>query len=375
MRRHVGSMQAATRGPVGPALERWLSAHATDPVIVLAEDGYVLFANAAARAGFGDELQAFLAPEAELAMLEDAARDGHATLEHVTTSYARRRTYAVRAVAIDRLTVVTARETTKQRSLEDELSRLRRVEPVGHVAASLAHDLNNVLAVLLAVSELLERELPPEGRATDFTRELRTAAQHGAAMVRQVLGLVRGELGGRQGGGLPRLLDDLRPLLERVAGSDVKVELEIAPDLGEAAVDRDQLTSVLLNLAANARDAMPNGGRLRLQAKNVRFEACPGDAAPPGQGYVALLVTDDGVGMADEVREHVLDGYVSTKAMRGTGLGLVGAHRFVTAAGGCLSIRSAPGDGTTIALYLPHVGARDTPTLHPPPRLEPVEAE
>jgi CheY-like chemotaxis protein len=157
-----------------------------------------------------------------------------------------------------------------------------------------------------------------------------------------------------------------------VAGRSVEVLLELDPALGDTVVERERLDQVLLNLAANGRDAMPRGGTLTIGTANVVLdEAAAGEAQCPGNGsYVALRVTDTGEGMKPEVREHIFERFFTTKEVsRGTGLGLATAHGFARQSGGCIAVRSAPGQGTTVVVYLPQTASAVQAV--PTPRAEP----
>jgi CheY-like chemotaxis protein len=169
------------------------------------------------------------------------------------------------------------------------------------------------------------------------------------------------------------VVEELRALIGLVLGVEIDLVLSLDPDLGDAIVDREQLEQVLLNLAANARDAMPRGGRLTIGTANVTLgepEACPLGCSA-GE-YVVLTVTDTGVGMSSHVRERLFERFFTTKAPgQGTGLGLATAHRFVAQSGGAISVWSEPGAGTSVVAYLPRAMPSYAPRAPSPSSVEP----
>jgi signal transduction histidine kinase len=164
--------------------------------------------------------------------------------------------------------------------------------------------------------------------------------------------MVRGEATRPETIQLGLVLSAMRPLLERLVGEGIEVFLSLDPDVAGTAVDREAFEHVLLNLVANARDAMPRGGRVSITTFNVKLGGEGADASLDGQGYVGITVS--GMGMSAEVRDRIFDPFFTTKgATRGTGLGLAMVHGFARQSGGCVSVHSVPEQGTTILLYLP----------------------
>ena len=195
-------------------------------------------------------------------------------------------------------------------------------------------------------------------RAALMTADIRAASERGASLIRQVLTLLRRQPSKPEPLNLGAAVEDTRSLLELVLGPRVQLVVEVEHDLADALVERDHFDHVLLNLAANARDAMPAGGKVTIVAANVASSDGSAAQLPTKGAYVSLSVTDDGVGMAPEVRERVFERFYTTKpAGQGTGLGLATAYRFVKRSGGCIAVRSAPGQGTAVVLYLPRVVA------------------
>jgi two-component system cell cycle sensor histidine kinase/response regulator CckA len=331
-----------------------------DPTFVLDTRGRILQRNRAARALPEEWLGRLFpavsgaavsaAPEVDRFHRELASR-GCAHAETVigrsTIALDGRAHNAQRIVTVDDISDCCARETERR--------TVRRMESIGHLTASLAHDFNNLLTPILSLSGCLEAELP-DGAARTMTREIHVAAERALALVRQTLRMVRREPRGVEPVSVDAVLSDLRTLIERVVGGEVGVELALGANACVVNVDRERLEHAVLNLAANARDAMPSGGRLTLRTAMVTFAAGQsGEIEGSMAGaYVALRVSDSGIGMTSEVRERIFERFFTTKgADRGTGLGLFAVKSFVADSGGCVALHSEPSRGTTFALYLP----------------------
>ena len=254
---------------------------------------------------------------------------------------------------------------------EEQLRQGQKLEAVGRLAGGMAHDFNNLLTVMLSAAESLQRKLPRDHAGQELAADVVEAGERAAALTRQLLAFAR-----RQPLA-PRVVDSAETvrfaerLLRRVLGEQVALDVELrAP--GRARVDPGQLELALLNLAVNARDAMPGGGRLQVSVDELE----PGDprrpdgaGVPPGP-LVLLSVRDDGHGMEDAVRARIFEPFFTTKsAGRGTGLGLSTVQEIVRQAGGVIRVDSAPGKGTEFRLYLPrHAGAcEDAERLAPAP--------
>ncbi len=286
---------------------------------------------------------------------------GRATLElHLTDDEGCGRHVELKGMrAGSRFVVVVARDTTERDRLNDELLQLRRGESVGDLAAGLAHDFNNLLTVIGCSIAALANEVGDREPWLEIVHEIQLAAGRATTLVRQLVSPEPRKPRARQSVKMNDVIGEVQPLLERMIGSNVELSLTLGADVGEATVDRVDLERALLNLAANARDAMPRGGRLTIGTHAVRL----GEDEPArldGE-YVAIAVSDTGVGMSPEVRDRIFDRFFTTKsASGGTGLGLSIVQRFVADSGGCISVHSHPGQGTTFLLYLPRAdcGAR-----------------
>jgi two-component system cell cycle sensor histidine kinase/response regulator CckA len=258
-------------------------------------------------------------------------------------------------------------DITANRLLQQQLTRTQRLESIGMLASGIAHDLNNVLTPILLSIELLRAKYP--GRdGEQHIQTVASAATRGAGIVRQVLTFARGLDTGERADVQPRyLLKELARLAEETFPRNIEVQCEIARDVRMVRGDITQLHQVLLNLAVNARDAMPQGGTLTLSARNHHL-AAPDPVHPeqPPGDYVVLAVTDSGSGMPPEVIEHLFEPFYTTKARgKGTGLGLSTAYGIVRSHGGVIDVRTNLGQGSTFAIRLPAVTAASRPPQAP----------
>jgi CheY-like chemotaxis protein/two-component sensor histidine kinase len=232
------------------------------------------------------------------------------------------------------------------------------MESVGRLAGGVAHDFNNLLTVIRGYSDVLAGQLGDEDPRLEEVREIRHAADRGATLTRQLLAMSRRQMLITREVDLNALVTDLERMLRRVIGAHIEIVTATAPDLGGVRADPGQLEQVLLNLAVNARDAMPQGGTLRIETSRVRV-AHPSretGGVPPGD-YASLTVSDTGIGMDAETRAHAFEPFFTTKpAGEGTGLGLSTVYGIVQQSGGAITVESAPGQGTSIRLFFPRIG-------------------
>jgi PAS domain S-box-containing protein len=263
---------------------------------------------------------------------------------------------------------VAAREDAQARA-----AHAQRMQALGQLAGGIAHDFNNILQAVQGGAGLIEKRAADPGGVKRLARMIIDAADRGAAITRRLLAFARrGDLRAERIDPAG-LLDGLRDVLAQTLGSPVTVRVEAGPGLPAVMADRGQLETALVNLATNARDAMPDGGTLTLTAAPAEVATEPSN--PPGLRpghYVRLAVTDTGTGMDQATLERALEPFFTTKPRdRGTGLGLSMAKGFAEQSGGALAIKSAPGQGTTVTLWLPAAGAR-TEAAHVQPGLAPV---
>ncbi|GGD41376.1 ATP-binding protein [Pseudoxanthomonas indica] len=237
-------------------------------------------------------------------------------------------------------------EMSERARVEQSLRHAQKLEAVGQLTGGIAHDFNNLLMVITAGLEMLERRSDPARRET-LMRGMRQAAQRGAGLTRQLLAFSRSRELRPESVDLARLISDTRALLDRSLRGDIEVNVDLAPGLWPVIADPGELELVILNLAVNARDAMPNGGVITLQGENVD------DADGRGE-FVRLAVRDTGVGMADAIKARVFEPFFTTKDVgKGSGLGLAQVYGFAKQSGGSVTIDSTVGQGTTITLLLP----------------------
>jgi PAS domain S-box-containing protein len=242
-------------------------------------------------------------------------------------------------------------------ALAEKLQHAHRLDSIGRLAGGVAHDFNNLLTAMLGSVEVARRETAPGTRAADALTVIEQAADSAAQLTRQLLTF------GRRQPVAPRVIDvaaglaRMEPLLDRVVGPKVQLELRAPPDSWSIRIDEGQLEQVLVNLAVNARDAMPNGGRLTVALENVTLaepRSFQGLEAAPAE-YLELRVEDTGVGMKDHVLERIFEPFFTTKgAGQGTGLGLPVVYGIVRQNGGYIEVRSQPGVGTEFRLLFPH---------------------
>jgi len=258
--------------------------------------------------------------------------------------------------------LVLARDVTDRRQLERQLQRAQKSEAIGNLAAGIAHDFNNVLTAIVGWSDALIQSLPDTTPALSYAREIREASQHAADLATHLLAIRRDERPQAQPLNLNDVVIRAAPLLRRLLGPRVECMLRLTPGVGLIQADATQMEQVLLNLALNARDAMPDGGTLTIETATVIVSAGEGAACAPG-AYVRLTVRDSGIGMDAETAQRVFEPFFTTKsAGQGSGLGLSIVNGIVRQAGGAVTLESAPNQGATFRVLLPRLEqARVTP--------------
>jgi two-component system cell cycle sensor histidine kinase/response regulator CckA len=249
-------------------------------------------------------------------------------------------------------------DVTEQRHLEAQLRRTQKLEALGRLASGVAHDFNNLLAIILTCGHELRR-WHREGTPADpaYLDDIVNAARTAGDLTRQLLAFSRQQRLEPVDLDLGLLLSGTERMLRRVMGHEVVLATRTGPGLWPVRADPGQLEQVALNLALNARDAMPEGGRLQLEADNAAVGAAQAASHPgiaPGD-FVRLTVRDEGVGMDGPTLARAFDPFFTTKGEQGTGLGLATVYGIVTQSGGFLEVTSAPGRGTTFEVYLPRV--------------------
>jgi len=264
--------------------------------------------------------------------------------------------------------VINARDVTERRSLERQLLQAQKMEAVGRLAGGIAHDFNNVLTAIFGYVDLLLDGLPTLSPLRPDIEEIRTAAERAAGLTRQLLAFSRKQVLQMRTLDLNELLTDIDKLLRRLLGEDIDIVTKLDPRLGAVRADSGQLEQVVVNLAVNARDAMPGGGRLTIETRNAELdEAYTRQHVPvrPGR-YVMFALSDTGTGMSPETMAHMFEPFFTTKeAGKGTGLGLATVYGIVKQSGGYVWCYSELGHGTTFTVYLPRVDAPAEPQAPP----------
>jgi PAS domain S-box-containing protein len=254
--------------------------------------------------------------------------------------------------------VSATRDVTSRLRMEDQLRQAQKMEGIGRLAGGVAHDFNNLLTVIAGYSGLLEEKLADDDPLHEDARQISKAAERAASLTKQLLTFSRKQIIKPKPLDLNVLVDGMKQMLQRLVGEDVEVVATLAPSLGMVLADADQMSQILINLTANARDAMPGGGRLRVRTANVERDDLPaaGDVEPLSGSAVLLAVSDTGVGMSYEIRQNIFEPFFSTKERgRGTGLGLSTVYGIVKQNNGYIDVQSELGKGTTLSIYLPRI--------------------
>ncbi|MFO0547845.1 MAG: PAS domain-containing protein [Polyangiaceae bacterium] len=266
--------------------------------------------------------------------------------------------------------VVVARDMTEGLKLEARLRHTQRLEALAALAGGLAHDLNNILSIILSYSELAVTGLTsPQATLADL-QEIHAAGERGAELTRQLLAFGRKQVLKPRAVSLNDVVAGLERMLHRSLGADVELVVSLAADLGMVLVDPSQMEQIIVNLSVNSRDAMPRGGKLSLETMNVTLgpdsavEGATRAHLEPGR-YVVLSASDTGIGFSDEVRAHLFEPFFTTKEVgRGTGLGLATVFGIVQQSGGYITVQSERDRGTTFKIFLPRI---ENGSVAPPP--------
>jgi signal transduction histidine kinase/CheY-like chemotaxis protein len=252
-------------------------------------------------------------------------------------------------------------DVTERVKLEDQLRHAQKMEAIGQLAGGVAHDFNNILTAVIGYSDLLLTRMGAGDSNRHAVEEIRKGADRAAGLTRQLLAF------GRRATTQPRLLDpndairDLEPMLRRLVGEDVQFRMSLSPSVGKIRIDPTHFEQIIVNLAVNARDALPGGGTIRIETESTDRPESPLEGIPAGR-MARLVFSDDGVGIPPEVRDHIFEPFFTTKeAGRGTGLGLATVYGIVRQHHGAIDVASEPGKGTSFEILLPEAAGGDAP--------------
>jgi hypothetical protein len=271
-----------------------------------------------------------------------------------------------------RLTLAT--DVTEKRRLEAQLLQSQKMESVGRLAGGVAHDFNNLLGVITGYGDLLQRDIGPGHPAFARVDEIRKAADRAAALTRQLLAFSRKQVLEPKVLDLNAVVSDIEKMLRRLIGEDVQLITVFGEDLGRVKADPGQMAQVIVNMAVNARDAMPEGGKLIIETGNVNLDETYARSRPDARAgpHVMLGISDTGHGMSADTLSHMFEPFFTTKEQgKGTGLGLATVYGIVRQSGGHVMVYSEPGRGTTFKVYLPRFGEEEEDALAAPVAIEP----
>jgi PAS domain S-box-containing protein len=251
---------------------------------------------------------------------------------------------------------VFAEDVTEKRILERQLRMAQKMEAIGRLSGGIAHDFNNLLGVIIGYSALLKRKLTESKALFDHALEIEKAGQRAASLTKQLLAFSRQQVLTPSVLNLNTLATDMEKMLPRLLGEDIEVRLVLDSELGQVKADQSQIEQVIMNLAVNARDAMPVGGKLRILTSNVELDREYARSHPGSKTghFVMLSVTDTGTGMDSETLAHIFEPFFTTKERgKGTGLGLATVYGVVKQSNGYIWVDSKLGEGTSFQVYLP----------------------
>jgi PAS domain S-box-containing protein len=253
--------------------------------------------------------------------------------------------------------VIVNRDISERKHLEEQFRQAQKMEAVGRLSGGIAHDFNNLLGIIIGYAEAQQEQLEPGHALRASADEIFSAGTRAASLTQQLLAFSRQQVLDPTVLDLNAVVTDMNTLLRRVIGEDIELTTTLDWDLGRVKADHSQLDQVIMNLAVNARDAMPKGGKLTIKTENVvideAFERQHSYQVKRGR-YVCLTVTDSGIGMNAETKAKAFEPFFTTKERgKGTGLGLSTVYGVIKQSGGYIDVESAPGEGTTFHIYLP----------------------
>jgi two-component system, cell cycle sensor histidine kinase and response regulator CckA len=339
--------------------------HVSDSLFIADASGTIIDANPAACALSGRPLESLRSLKMSEVLPENSLERGM----DVTTGAQRResdlfrrhdgKVLDVRSAAFaPGVLVYTVRDLTRQRELEDQLGQAQKMEAVGQLAGGVAHDFNNLLTVIMSYSSMLLSDAGTNQELRGDIQEISDAAGRAAALTRQLLAFSRKQVLQMRPVNVNAVVTDVEKMLRRLIGEDISLTTNLDADLAMINADPGQLEQVLINLAVNARDAMPGGGALTITTDNAELFEEHGErhlGASPGK-YIMIAVTDTGTGMTKEVQQRLFEPFYTTKGVgKGTGLGLATVHGIVKQSGGDIYVYSELEHGTTFKVYFPRL--------------------
>jgi two-component system cell cycle sensor histidine kinase/response regulator CckA len=264
--------------------------------------------------------------------------------------------------------IAVKEDITSRKQLEEQLWRAQKMEAVGRLAGGVAHDFNNLLTVIRGYADILSNSLPPKDASLRASvDEILKASERAASLTRQLLAFSRQQVLAPKVLDLNHVVGGVEKMLHRLIGEDIELVTTLQPDLGPVRADPGQIEQVLVNLAVNSRDAMPQGGRLSIETRNIDLDGRSPDpevVVKPGP-YVEIRVQDTGCGMDEETRSRIFEPFFTTKEKgKGTGLGLATVYGIVKQSGGYIWVSSEPGQGTTFRIHLPRVNESKVQAEH-----------
>ncbi|MBI4472153.1 MAG: response regulator [Acidobacteria bacterium] len=349
----------------------WIQA-APLPIIALDTEGKVRLWNAAATRVFGWDEEDVLARDNPIIAARDLAGfrslfgnvlSGNAVASTeilcqrkdgspISAELSAAAVYSANREVSGMMVVVT--DITGRKLLEQQLQQAQKMEAVGRLAGGVAHDFNNMLTIILGHSQLLADQMPEQSPIRHHAQEIKKAGERAAGLTRQLLTFSRKRVIHPRVIDLNAAISDMEKMLRHVIGEDLEFVMSLNPELGRVKVDPVQIEQIVMNLVVNARDAMPQGGKLVIQTEDIeiRTEALQQTGAEPGP-YVTLTVSDTGCGMDSETLSHIFEPFFTTKESEGTGLGLSTVYGIVKQSGGFIGVQSEPRHGTTFKIYFP----------------------
>jgi len=339
---------------------RQIFAHVSDALFIVDDSGTILDANPGASTLTGKALDDLRSTPLVDVLPELDGEDMNVGQSRLTNSLAG--TTAARVLDIQSarfapgVRVYTVRDLTKQRQLEEELAQSRKMDAIGQLAGGVAHDFNNLLTVIMSYSSLLLGDIEATDPRRQDVQEISDAAERAAALTGQLLAFSRKQVMHTRPISINGVITGVEKMLRRLIGEDIELVTSLGDSLHLVNADPGQLEQVIINLAVNARDAMPNGGKLSIATSNAEIppDSRRKSVAKSENGHVMLSVTDTGVGMTREIQQRVFEPFFTTKEQgKGTGLGLATVYGIVTQSGGEVHLHSQPNKGTTFRLFFP----------------------